>query len=160
MKKEKRISSIGKMMKFFNILQAYISNTLKYIESWRNAMIRLCTPKKEFSLKKRLNAQFLVFVILKKILSFLIQDLSQFMSIWINYCLISNMIHQLLKFLFQGISKKMTGYLLMLNSRKKLKRMMEGKRKRKKRKKRRRRKMMMTMTKRKSLLCRSKKKIN
>ena len=139
------------MMKSFSILQAYISSILKYIENWRNAMIRLCTPKKEFSSKKRLNVQFLEFVILKKILSFLIQDQNQFTFIWINYCLISNMIHQLLKFLSQDISKKMIEYLSMWNLKKKLRKMTEGKRKRKKRKKRRRRKMMMTMTKRKSL---------
>jgi hypothetical protein len=60
------------------------------------------------------------------------------------------MIHQYLKFQCLGISEKMIEYLLIFNSKRKLKKTKVAKRKRKKRKRRRRRKQMMTMTRRKT----------
>ena len=81
-------------------------------------MIKLCIHRKEYLSKRLLNARYLAFVILRKILFFLTPDQSQYMFIWINCCLISNMIHQLLKFQFQDILKKMIEFQLMLNLKK------------------------------------------
>ena len=76
MRQESRILKLGNLMKHSSIWHVFISNILTFTESLKSAMIKWCSLKREFSLRKLWSAQFAEFVNWKRTWLHSTQDLT------------------------------------------------------------------------------------
>lgn len=147
------MSPPGLLMMYFIIWPVCISNILTSSKSQKNVMIKQFIHKNESLSKRSLSAQYVESVNSKRIWWLLTLDQGVFMSIQINYSLISNMIHLLQKFQFRDISKMTIEFQSNSSGTRKLKKSMQRKlRKQKRRAKRRKRLTMMTKRRKKNQL--------
>ena len=112
--KERSISKLGHPMvvRSLCIFVFSTSNTLIFTGNSRNAMIKWCIHRKDFSSRERLSVQWHEFARWRKIWSIWTQDPTQFTSIWTNCCSISNTIHLLSRSQYLDTSRKMIEFQL------------------------------------------------